>query len=58
MPSPPIDLVVMSLSNRGASIEEIARRAGLSPREALGALVRVASRFDPPLADRGQPVEA
>jgi lambda repressor-like predicted transcriptional regulator len=58
MPSPPIDLVVMSLSKRGASIEEIARRAGLSPCEAKGALVRVASRFGPPYADRRQPVEA
>ena len=58
MPSPPIDIVVMSLRNRGASVDEIARRAGLSPREALGALMRVASRFDPPLADRRQPVEA
>jgi lambda repressor-like predicted transcriptional regulator len=57
MPSPPIDIVVMSLRNRGASVEEIARRAGLSPREAAGALVRVASRFDPP-ADRPHPVEA
>ena len=57
MPSPHIDIVVMSLRNRGASIEEIARRAGLSPREAAGALVRVASRFDPP-ADRHHPVEA
>ena len=57
MPSPPIDIVVMSLRNRGATVEEIA--AGrLSPREALGALMRVASRFDPPHADRRQPVEA
>jgi hypothetical protein len=47
----------MSLRNRGASVEEIARRAGLSPREAAGALVRVAFRFDPP-ADRPHPVEA
>jgi lambda repressor-like predicted transcriptional regulator len=57
MPAPPIDIVVMSLRNRGASVDEIARRAGLSPREAAGALARVASRFDPP-ADRHHPVEA
>jgi len=57
MPSPPIDIVVMSLRNRGASVDEIARRAGLSPREAAGALALVASRFDPP-SDRHHPVEA
>jgi hypothetical protein len=43
--SPPIDLVVMTLRNRGASIGEIARQTGLSEAEAESSIHRVTNRF-------------
>ena len=43
--SPPIDLVVMTLRNRGASIGEIARQTGLTAAEAESSIHRVTDRF-------------
>jgi hypothetical protein len=43
--SPPLDLVVLTLRNRGADVAEIARQVGLSQTEVSGALRRVTARF-------------
>jgi hypothetical protein len=50
--SPPLDLVVLTLRNRGASPSEIARQVGLSEREVEGSLQRVTSRFGAGAASR------